>query len=244
MNPGTGTEKKETLMAKPSKRRKAWNDLIDKEKVYPLKEGVKLVKETASAKFDESVDISMSLGVDPRKADQMVRGSVTLPHGTGKAVRVLVFAKGEKATEAQEANADFVGAEDMIEKIQGGWLDFDRVVATPDMMGQVGKIGKILGPRSLMPNPKVGTVTQDVGRTVSSIKAGLVEFRVDKAGNLHVPVGRASFDEKKLEENIFNLVDTVKRMRPSSAKGTYIKGITLNTTMGPGISLDTNSFVQ
>lgn len=231
-------------MAKPSKRRKAWNDLIDREKEYTLKEAVKLVKEAAAVKFDESVDVAITLGVDPRKADQMIRGSVSLPHGTGKAVRVLVFAKGEKATEAQEANADFVGAEDLIEKIKGGWLDFDRVVATPDMMGQVGKIGKILGPRSLMPNPKVGTVTQDVGRTVSSIKAGLVEFRVDKAGNLHVPVGRASFDEEKLEENIALLVDTVKRLRPASAKGTYIKGITVTTTMGPGISLDTHSLLQ
>ena len=237
-----GTEKNETLMARPSKRRKAWSDLIDKEKEYPLKEAVKLVKETASVKFDESVDIAMSLGVDPRKADQMVRGTVDLPHGTGKSVRVLVFAKGEKAAEAQEAKADFVGAEDLVEKIKGGWLDFDRVVATPDMMGQVGKIGKILGPRSLMPNPKVGTVTFDVKQVVTTIKAGQVEFRVDKSGVIHVSVGKKSFDNNKLEENVNALVDTVKRMRPASTKGTYMKGITINSTMGPGIALDPVGF--
>jgi len=201
------------------------------------------VKKAAVVKFDESVDVAMNLGVDPRKADQMIRGSVELPHGTGKSVRVLVVAKGEKAAEALDAGADHVGAEDMIEKIQGGWIEFDRVVATPDMMGQVGKIGKILGPRGLMPNPKVGTVTMEIARTVASIKAGQVEFRVDKAGILHVPVGRASFEEDKLAENISNLVDTVKRLRPASAKGTYMKGVTLSTTMGPGIPLDTNTFV-
>jgi len=231
-------------MAKQSKRQKAWAQLVDPDKRYAVKEAVELIKKTATAKFDESVDIAFNLGVDPRKADQMIRGSVELPHGTGKSVRVLVFAKGAKATEAQEAGADFVGAEDMIEKITGGWMDFERVVATPDMMGQVGKIGKVLGPRGLMPNPKVGTVTMDVGKVVRSIKAGQVEFRVDKAGILQVPVGRASFDEKKLEENIVNLVDTIKRMRPSSAKGTYLKSITLASTMGPGISLDTNSFLN
>lgn len=231
-------------MSKLSKKQKSWRELIEPDKAYPLKEAVSLIKQTASAKFDESVDISMNLGVDPRQADQMIRGSVELPHGTGKAVQVLVFAKGEKATEATEAGADFVGAEELIEKIKGGWMNFDRVVATPDMMGQVGKIGKLLGPRGLMPNPKVGTVTMDVGRAVTSIKAGQVEFRVDKAGILHVPVGRASFDEAKLEENISNLVETVRRMRPSSSKGTYMKNITLNTTMGPGIQLDINALVN
>ncbi|HKI98173.1 MAG TPA: 50S ribosomal protein L1 [bacterium] len=231
-------------MAKLSKRMKAWQQLVDPSKRYPLKDALAIVKQSAKAKFDESVDIAFNLGVDPRKADQMIRGSVELPHGTGKSVRVAVFAKGAKATEATEAGADLVGAEDLIEKVQGGWMEFDRVVATPDMMGQVGKIGKILGPRGLMPNPKVGTVTTDVGKVVRSIKAGQVEFRVDKAGILHVPVGRASFEEQKLEENIQNLVDTVKRMKPSSAKGTYLKTITLSTTMGPGISLDTNSFVH
>jgi large subunit ribosomal protein L1 len=231
-------------MAKVSKRRKAALQLVDPDKRYALKEAVSLLKQVPKVKFDESVDIAFNLGVDPRKADQMIRGSVELPHGTGKSVRVAVFAKGAKAAEASEAGADFVGAEDLIEKITGGWMDFDRVVATPDMMGQVGKIGKILGPRGLMPNPKVGTVTMDVGKVVRSIKAGQVEFRVDKAGILHVPVGRLSFEEKKLEENIQNLVDTVRRMKPSSAKGTYLKTITLSSTMGPGISLDTNSFVN
>jgi large subunit ribosomal protein L1 len=231
-------------MAKLSKRKKAWAQLIDPAKRYPLKEAVALLKQCPKVKFDESVDVAFSLGVDPRKADQMIRGSVELPHGTGKSARVLVFAKGAKAAEASEAGADFVGAEDMIEKVQGGWTDFDRVVAAPDMMGQVGKLGKILGPRGLMPNPKVGTVTQDVGKVVRSIKAGQVEFRVDKAGILHVPVGRLSFDQQKLEENIQNLVDLIKRMKPSSAKGTYLKAITLTSTMGPGISLDTNSFVH
>jgi large subunit ribosomal protein L1 len=231
-------------MAKLTKRQKAWLQLVDPGKRYALKEAVGLIKQTTKVKFDESVDIAFNLGIDPRKADQMIRGSVELPHGTGKSARVLVFAKAAKATEATEAGADFVGAEDMIEKIQGGWMDFDRVVATPDMMGQVGKIGKILGPRGLMPNPKVGTVTTDVGKVVRSIKAGQVEFRVDKAGILHVPVGRASFDEQKLEENIANLVDVVKRLRPASAKGTYMKSITLSSTMGPGISLDTNTFVH
>jgi len=231
-------------MAKLTKRQKAWLQLVDPGKRYALKEAVGLIKQTTKVKFDESVDIAFNLGIDPRKADQMIRGSVELPHGTGKSARVLVFAKAAKAAEATEAGADFVGAEDMIEKIQGGWMDFDRVVATPDMMGQVGKIGKILGPRGLMPNPKVGTVTTDVGKVVRSIKAGQVEFRVDKAGILHVPVGRASFDEQKLEENIANLVDVVKRLRPASAKGTYMKSITLSSTMGPGISLDTNTFVH
>lgn len=231
-------------MAKASKRKRAWQQVLDPDKRYPLKEALQLVKESARSKFDESVDVALNLGVDPRKADQMIRGSVELPHGTGKPVRVAVFAKGPKATEAQEAGADYVGAEDLIERIQGGWLEFDRVVATPDLMGQVGKIGKILGPRGLMPNPKVGTVTMDVGKVVSSIKAGQVEFRVDKAGILHVPVGRVSFDEQKLEENINNLVDTVRRMRPSTAKGTYLKGITVSSTMGPGVSLDTSGFVH
>jgi len=230
-------------MANLNKRTKIWQELLEPGRKYSIKDAIDLVKKAAVVKFDESVDVAMNLGVDPRKADQMIRGSVELPHGTGKSVRVLVVAKGEKAAEALDAGADHVGAEDMIEKIQGGWIEFDRVVATPDMMGQVGKIGKILGPRGLMPNPKVGTVTMEIARTVASIKAGQVEFRVDKAGILHVPVGRASFEEDKLAENISNLVDTVKRLRPASAKGTYMKGVTLSTTMGPGIPLDTNTFV-
>jgi large subunit ribosomal protein L1 len=232
-------------MSKEGKRLKDTRKGLEPGKRFQLDEAVKLVKQTAKVKFDESVDIAMKLGVDPRKADQMIRGSCELPHGTGKAVRVAVFAKGDKAKEAEEAGADIVGAEDLVEKIQEeGWLEFDRVVATPDMMGQVGKIGKILGPRGLMPNPKVGTVTTDVGKVVRTIKAGQVEFRVDKAGIVHVPCGRASFDEAKLLENITTIIDTVKRMRPSSAKGTYMKGVTLSTTMGPGVQLDTTLFVQ
>lgn len=231
-------------MKKQSKRQKQWRELVEPGKRYDVTEAVSLIKKTASAKFDESVDIAFSLGVDPRKADQMIRGSVELPHGTGKTVRVLVLAKGVKVAEATAAGADHVGGDELVAKIQQGWLEFDRVVATPDMMAQVGKIGKILGPRGLMPNPKVGTVTFDVGKAVASIKAGQVEFRVDKAGILQVPVGRASFDEAKLSENVTNLVETVRRLRPSSAKGTYLKGMTLSTTMGPGIQLDPASFVS
>lgn len=231
-------------MAKLTKRQKQFRELVDTERAYPLSEAVELVRKCATARFDESVDVAFRLGLDPRKADQMVRGSAELPHGTGKTVRVLAIAKGEKVMEARDAGADFAGGEDMIERIQGGWLDFDRVVATPDMMSQVGKIGKILGPRGLMPNPRVGTVTMDIGRVVASIKAGLVEFRVDKAGNIHVPVGRASFEAKQLEENVSSLAHVVRRLRPSSAKGVYMQSMTLNTTMGPGIKLDTTPFVH
>lgn len=226
-------------MSKLSKSQKSAREILEAGKRYPLNEAIGLVKKLASSKFDESVDVALNLGVDPRKADQMIRGSCELPHGTGKTVRVLVIAKGEKAAEAERAGADHVGAEEIITKIQQeGWLEFDRVVATPDMMAQVGKIGKILGPRGLMPNPKVGTVTQDVEKVVTKIKAGLVEFRVDKEGTLHVPCGRASFEEEKLAENISTLVDTVKRMRPASAKGTYMKGLTVSSTMGPGVPID------
>ena len=231
-------------MAKKTKREKASASLLNRSSAYQLEQAVEVVKKTATTKFDESVDIAIKLGVDPRKPDEMIRGSCSLPHGTGRAVRVLVFAKGAKATEAKDAGADFVGAEDLIEKIQGGWLDFDRVVATPDLMGQVGKIGKILGPRGLMPNPKVGTVTMDVGKVVTSVKAGQVEFRVDKAGIVHMPVGRASFEEAKLRENVSTVMDTIRRLRPSSSKGTYIKGITLSSTMGPGVKVDPQTFLQ
>jgi large subunit ribosomal protein L1 len=231
-------------MAKLTKREKAFKGQFDKEVKYSVTEAVTLVKKAATTKFDESVDLALRLGVDPRKADQMIRGSCQLPHGTGKKVRVLVLAKGAKIKEAEQAGADFAGADELVEKIQGGWLEFDRVVATPDMMGQVGKIGKILGPRGLMPNPKVGTVTQDVGKVVAIIKAGQVEFRVDKAGIVHVPVGKASFDEAKLAENVNMLLDTIKRMKPGSAKGTYIKSGTLSSTMGPGIALDPAAIVQ
>lgn len=226
-------------MAKATKKQKTFKQVIEREKRYPLGEAVAVLKKAVGTpKFDESVDLAIRLGVDPRKADQMIRGSCDLPHGTGKTVRVLVIAKGPKLQEATDAGADFVGGEDMIAKIQGGWLDFDRVVATPDMMGQVGKVGKLLGPRGLMPNPKVGTVTQDVGKVVKTIKAGQVEFRVDKAGNVHVPVGKISFDAAKLEENANALIDTVRRMKPASTKGVYMKGITLNSTMGPGVPVD------
>ena len=225
-------------MAHVSKRQKTARALFEREKRYGVEEAVAIVKKAATAKFDESVDIAIRLGVDPRKSDQMVRGSCAMPHGTGRKVRVLALAKGAKAKEAEQAGADMVGAEDMIEKISGGWLDFDRVVATPDMMGQVGKVAKILGPRGLMPNPKAGTVTQDLAKVIANIKAGQVEFRVDKAGILHVPVGRASFDQQKLVENISTLLEVVKRAKPSSAKGVYLKTATLSTTMGPGVPLD------
>jgi large subunit ribosomal protein L1 len=202
-----------------------------------LKELIKNLKQTASAKFDESVEVSTRLNVDPRYADQIVRGTVVLPHGTGKKVRVLVFAKGEKEKEASEAGADFVGAE-FVEKIKEGWLDFDAVVATPDMMGDVGKLGKILGPRGLMPNPKSGTVTFDVTKAVRELKAGKIEFRVDKGGNVAGPIGKASFSEDQLEENARALLYEILRAKPSAAKGQYVRSVTLSTTMGPGLKLD------
>ncbi len=229
-------------MGKKSKRMAALAEQTDRAETLALPEAVEKVKKTGSAKFDESVDIALRLGVDPRKADQMIRGTCALPHGTGKVVRVLALAKGAKAAEAEEAGADIVGAEEIIEKIKEGWLEFDRVVATPDMMSQVGKVGKILGPRGLMPNPKSGTVSKDIGAAVQNIKAGQVAFRVDKSGIVHVPVGRVSFEAGKLAENITALVDTVRRLRPATTKGVYMRGITLNTTMGPGIRLDPQSF--
>jgi len=207
-------------------------------KRYSLKEAVELVVTTARAKFDETVDAAIRLGVNPQHADQMVRGSVVLPNGLGKSVRVLVFAKGEKEKEALEAGADVVGSDDIIEKIKGGWLEFDRAVATPDMMGSVGKLGKILGPRGLMPNPKVGTVTFDVGKAVNELKAGKVEFRVEKAGIVHSPVGKVSFGVEKLLENIIAVIEAIIKLKPASSKGTYLKSISLSTTMGPGIKVD------
>ena len=211
---------------------------IEPGKRYPLREAVEIVVKSTRAKFDETVEAAIRLGVNPQHADQMVRGSVVLPHGLGKSVRVLAFAKGEKEKEALDAGADFVGADDIIEKIKGGWLEFDRVVATPDMMGSVGKLGKILGPRGLMPNPKVGTVTFEVGKTVTELKAGKVEFRVEKAGIVHTPVGKVSFGAEKLMENIMAVIETVIKLKPASSKGTYMKGISLSSTMGPGVKVD------
>jgi large subunit ribosomal protein L1 len=213
---------------------------VDRNKRYDLEMGIQILKDTAKAKFDESVDMAIRLGVNPKHSDQMVRGTVALPHGVGKAVRVLVFAKGEKEKEARDAGADFVGADDLVEKITGGWTDFDKAIATPDMMGTVGRLGKILGPRGLMPNPKVGTVTFEVGRAVKELKAGRVEFKVEKTGIVHTTVGKASFAPEKLKENVLALMDVIIRAKPASSKGTYLKSIAISTTMGPGIKLDPN----
>lgn len=211
---------------------------VDRNQRYQLEDSLKLVKETARAKFDETVDMAIRLGVDPRQADQNIRGTVALPHGMGKTVRVLAFAKGEKEREAQEAGADFIGSDELIKKISEGWLDFDKAVATPDMMAAVGRIGKILGPRGLMPNPKTGTVSLDIGKAIREIKAGKLEFRVDKAGIVHVPVGRASFSADHLIDNARMVLLTILRAKPASAKGNYVKGVTIATTMGPGIKID------
>ncbi len=225
-------------MSKSAKKHSEAMSKIDRNKVYPLGTAVDVVKQTAYAKFDETVDVAVKLGVDPRHADQMVRGAVVLPNGLGKNVRVLVFAKGEKEKEAVDAGADYVGADDLVAKIQGGWFDFDTAIATPDMMGVVGKIGKLLGPRGLMPNPKVGTVTFEVGKAVKESKAGKVEFRVEKAGIIHAPVGKVSFDAEMLKGNLLALVEALVKAKPSAAKGTYIKKISLSSTMGAGINLD------
>ena len=223
-------------MPKQAKRIQAWS--LDRDKSYGLNEAVALVKSNAKAKFDESVEIAVNLGVDPRHADQQVRGVVNLPSGTGRDVRVAVFAKGPKADEATAAGADVVGAEDLLERVQGGFMDFDRVIATPDMMALVGRLGKVLGPRGLMPNPKVGTVTMNVGQAVKDAKGGAVEFRVEKAGIVHAGVGKASFTPEALEANVRAFVDALQKARPSGAKGTYIKKISLSSTMGPGVKLD------
>lgn len=225
-------------MPKSAKKHSEAMSKIDRNKVYQLATAVDVVKQTAYAKFDETVDVAVKLGVDPRHADQMVRGAVVLPNGLGKNVRVLVFAKGEKEKEALDAGADYVGADDLVTKIQGGWFDFDTAIATPDMMGVVGKIGKLLGPRGLMPNPKVGTVTFEVGKAVKESKAGKVEFRVEKAGIIHAPVGKVSFDAEKLTGNLLALVEALVKAKPSAAKGTYIKKISLSSTMGASINLD------
>jgi len=225
-------------MAKHGKNYKAAADKVDRQQRYNFEEGVAVAVSTGYAKFDETVDVAVRLGVDPRHADQMVRGTVALPHGTGKEVRVAVFAKGEKEKEAQDAGADFVGAEDLAEKIQGGWTDFDRAIATPDMMAVVGKLGRILGPRGLMPNTKSGTVTFELAKAVKEIKGGKIEFRVDKGGVVHAPIGKRSFGAEKIRENLNSLLETLLRLKPTTAKGTYIKGISIATTMGPGVKLD------
>lgn len=206
--------------------------------LYSLDEASDLVKQTAFAKFDETVEISLCLGVDPKRADQMVRGTTILPHGTGKKIRILVIAKGEKEQEAREAGADYVGGDDLLQKIQDGWLDFDSMIATPDTMGAVGRLGKVLGPRGLMPNPKTGTVTFDVGKAIQEIRKGRVEYKVDKAGNIHVPVGKVSFQEQQIKENAQAVFDSILKAKPSSSKGKYVKSATLSSTMGPGIHLD------
>ncbi len=211
---------------------------VDRSIKYSLSDALELVKETAYAKFDETVDLTVRLGVDPRKADQMVRGAVVLPNGLGKSVRVLVFAKGEKAMEAQQAGAEHVGGDDLVEKIQNGWFDFDTAIATPDMMGVVGKIGRLLGPRGLMPNPKVGTVTFDVGRAVNEAKSGKVEYRTEKTGIIHAPVGKVSFDAQSLQGNVLALMDALVKAKPSTAKGIYLRKISISSTMGPGVQVD------
>lgn len=211
---------------------------IDRTTLHPLEDGIRMALASSYAKFDETFDIAMKLGVDPRHADQMIRSSVVLPHGTGKVTRVLVFAKGPKETEALEAGADFVGADDLVAKIQGGWLDFDKTVATPDMMGTVGKIGRILGPRNLMPNAKLGTVTFDVANVVKDIKSGKVDFKVDKAGIIHAGLGKVSFGEKKLYDNILAFIEKIIQLKPSTSKGIYLRSVTLSTTMGPGVKID------
>lgn len=211
---------------------------IDRTKRYTLEEALQLLPQTSYARFDEAIDVAIRLGVDIKKSEQMVRGTVILPHGTGKKVKILVFAQGEKEKEAREAGSDFVGGEDLVEKILQGWLEFDKAIATPDMMKVVSKLGKVLGPRGLMPNPKVGTVTFEVGKAVQDLKSGKVEFKADKAGNLHIAVGKVSFGQEKLRENILTLLDAVIKAKPASSKGTYVKGLAISTTMGPGIKVD------
>ncbi|HLN84627.1 MAG TPA: 50S ribosomal protein L1 [Candidatus Binatia bacterium] len=225
-------------MSEKGKNYRAALNKVDRNQRYLLEDSLRLAKETAHAKFDETVEMAIRLGVDPRQADQNIRGTVTLPHGMGKSVRVLAFAKGDKEKEAQDAGADFVGSDEIIKKISDGWLEFDKAVATPDMMGAVGRIGKILGPRGLMPNPKTGTVAMDIGKAVKEIKAGKLEFRVDKAGIIHVPVGKASFGPEQLIDNAKAVLGSIIRAKPASAKGNYIKGVTVATTMGPGIKID------
>ncbi|GGE21065.1 50S ribosomal protein L1 [Marinithermofilum abyssi] len=229
-------------MAKHGKKFQEALKKIDRERAYELEEAIQLVKEVAPAKFDETVEAAFRLGIDTKRADQQVRGAVVLPHGTGKTKRVLVFAKGEKAKEAEQAGADFVGDEDLVNKVSQGWLDFDVVVATPDMMAQVGKLGRILGPRGMMPNPKTGTVTFEVEKAVKEIKAGKVEYRADKSGNVHAPIGKVSFDTEKLAENFQALLEALLKAKPAAAKGQYVRNAAVSSTMGPGVTVNTSRF--
>jgi large subunit ribosomal protein L1 len=229
---------------KTSKRRKEILKNTDAKKEYSISEAIAKLKETSNAKFDESVDIAMRLGVDPRQADQLIRGTVTLPHGTGKTIRVLVIAKPEKHEDARNAGADYVGFEDYLKMIQEGWADCDVIIATPDVMSDLGKLGKILGPKGLMPNPKSGTVTPDIAKAVKEVKAGRIEFRVDKAGIVHAALGKASFDNKKLEENIHTFINQIIKMKPATAKGQYVRSVTLNSTMGPGYIISKSEIVH
>ena len=228
-------------MAKKSKSMRAAIEKVDATKLYSVEEAVALAKEASIAKFDASVEVAYNLNIDTKKSDQQIRGAMVLPNGTGKTARVLVFARGEKAKEAEAAGADFVGADELVTKINGGWLDFDVVIATPDMMAVVGRLGRVLGPRNLMPNPKTGTVTMDVTKAINEIKAGKVEYRVDKAGNVHVPIGKVSFEDQKLVENFKAIYDTILKAKPSAAKGTYVKNIAVSSTMGPGIKVASES---
>jgi large subunit ribosomal protein L1 len=229
-------------MAKQSKRYKKAKELVDAEKVYFVKDAVDVLAKFPKTKFNESVDLSFSLNVDPKHADQLVRGTVVLPHGTGKTVRVAVFAQGDKVKEAQDAGADFVGFKDLVDKIKGGWADFDVAIAAPDTMGEVGKLGKVLGPKGLMPSPKAGTVSPNIAKAVQEVRAGRIEFKVDKDGNLHMGVGKSSFQKEKLIENINTAIDSVLAARPAAVKGQYIKGISLSATMSPGVRLDLTEF--
>ncbi|MFE7064784.1 50S ribosomal protein L1 [Bacillus haimaensis] len=230
-------------MAKRGKKYIEAAKLVDRQTAYSVNEAIELVKKTNTAKFDATVEVAFRLGVDPRKNDQQIRGAVVLPHGTGKTQKVLVFAKGEKAKEAEAAGADYVGDADMIQKISQGWFDFDVIVATPDMMGEVGKLGRVLGPKGLMPNPKTGTVTFDVTKAVNEIKAGKVEYRLDKSGNIHVPIGKISFEDNKLVENFGTIFETLQKAKPAAAKGTFMKNVAVTSTMGPGVKVDTSTVV-
>ncbi|RBW67743.1 50S ribosomal protein L1 [Bacillus taeanensis] len=231
-------------MAKKGKKYQEAVKLVDRTKFYDANEAIEVVKKASTANFDETVEVAVRLGVDPRKNDQQVRGAVVLPHGTGKSKTVLVFAKGEKAKEAEAAGAEFVGDQDYINKINQGWFEFDAIVATPDMMAEVGKLGRVLGPKGLMPNPKTGTVTFDVEKAVKEIKAGKVEYRVDKAGNVHAPIGKVSFEDEKLVENLQTVIETLIKVKPATAKGTYLKNIAVASTMGPGVKVNTTNYTK